>query len=173
LAKKPNLRVLQIKLINNTNTIDIKRIGGGFLVQTPENKQLISNDLKLVSKKFATKEELEDLLFAWNVVRFIKSNAIVLVKNKQVIGIGAGQMSRIDSSKIAVNKAQEFGFELKGSVCASDAFFPFRDNIDLLAENGVTAMIQPGGSIKDKEVFAACDELGLAMVLTSFRAFRH
>jgi len=172
-AKKPNVRLLQIKLTNNSNLLDYKRIGGGVLVQTPENRHLYAKDLTQVSKKSATDAEIEDLLFAWNVVRFVKSNAIVLVKNKQVIGIGAGQMSRIDSTHLAVNKAQKFGFDVKGSVCASDAFFPFRDNVDLLAQYQVSAIIHPGGSIKDSEVFAASDEANIAMLTTSVRCFRH
>ena len=116
---------------------------------------------------------LLDLQFAWSVARFVKSNAIVLVKDGQTIGIGAGQMSRIDSSKIAMIKAKDFGFEVNGSVGSSDAFFPFRDNVDLLASAGVAALVQPGGSIKDNEVFAAADELGISMVLTGYRTFRH
>lgn len=173
LAKKTNVRVLQIKLDKSVNRLDYKRIGGGLLVQTPEHKVLDAKDLKVVSNKQPTGEMLTDLQFAWSVARFVKSNAIVLCKNKQTIGIGAGQMSRIDSSKIAMSKAKEYGFEVKGSVAASDAFFPFRDNVDLLAAGGVVALIQPGGSIKDPEVFAAADELGLAMLLTGYRTFRH
>jgi phosphoribosylaminoimidazolecarboxamide formyltransferase/IMP cyclohydrolase len=172
-AKKPNIRVLQIALSNSANCLDYKRVGGGILVQTPENKHLYANDLKQVSKKSPTSLEIDDLLFAWNVVRFIKSNAIVLVKDKQVIGIGAGQMSRIDSTNIAVTKASKFGFDVAGSVCASDAFFPFRDNVDLLAQHKVSAIIHPGGSIKDTEVFTASDEANMAMLTTSVRCFRH
>ncbi|MFN8770447.1 MAG: bifunctional phosphoribosylaminoimidazolecarboxamide formyltransferase/IMP cyclohydrolase [Neisseriaceae bacterium] len=173
LATKPNIRVLQIDLTHNTNVVEYKSIGGGLLLQTPEDKKLSIKELSLVSKKAPSNDEYEDLLFAWNVARFVKSNAIVLVKDKQTIGIGAGQMSRIDSTKIAVSKAKEFGFEVSGAVCASDAFFPFRDNVDLLASYGVSAIIHPGGSIKDKEVFAASDELNIAMVLTNYRVFRH
>ncbi len=172
-SKKANVRVLQIKLDNNSNRLDYKRIGGGLLVQTPEHKTLDINDLKVVTKKVPDKEMLSDLQFAWSVARFVKSNAIVLVKDGQTIGIGAGQMSRIDSSKIAMTKAKEFGFEVSGSVGSSDAFFPFRDNVDLLAGAGVAALVQPGGSIKDNEVFAAADELGMSMVLTGYRTFRH
>lgn len=173
LASKSNVRILQIKFTHSTNLFDYKRIGGGLLVQTSENKTLSLKDLTLVSKKEPSQDEYQDLLFAWSVARFVKSNAIVLVKNKQTIGIGAGQMSRIDSTKIAVTKAREFGFNVKGAVCASDAFFPFRDNVDLLASYGINAVIHPGGSIKDKEVFAAANELNMAMVLTSYRVFRH
>lgn len=173
LAKKPNVRVLTIKLAHSANSLDFKRIGGGVLVQTPENKALDSRDLKVVSKQQPSSQVLSDLAFAWSIARFVKSNAIVLVKDGQSIGIGAGQMSRIDSSKIAMGKAKEFGFDVSGSVGASDAFFPFRDNVDLLAEGGVTAIIQPGGSIKDNEVFTAADEAGISMVLTGYRTFRH
>lgn len=173
LAKKTNVRVLQIDLNNNHNRLDYKRIGGGLLVQTPENKKISLVDLEPVTINLPTNSMYADLLFAWSISRFVKSNAIILVKNQQTVGIGAGQMSRIDSTKIAINKAIGFGFNISGAVCASDAFFPFRDNVDLLAESGIKAIIQPGGSIKDKDVFAAADELNLAMVLTKYRAFRH
>ena len=173
LAKKTNVRVLEIKLDTSANRLDYKRIGGGILVQTPEHKILNPEELKVVSRQQPSLAMLTDLQFAWSVARFVKSNAIVLVKNGQTIGIGAGQMSRIDSSKIAMNKAKEYGFDVQGSVGSSDAFFPFRDNVDLLAAGGVAALIQPGGSIKDAEVFAAADELGMAMVLTGYRTFRH
>lgn len=173
LTKKGNVRVLEIKLDNKVNRLDFKRIGGGLLVQTPEQKALDSNELKVVSQLKPNEQMLKDLEFAWSVARFVKSNAIVLAKNGQTIGIGAGQMSRIDSSKIAMQKAKDFGFDVVGSVGSSDAFFPFRDNVDLLAAGGVKALIQPGGSIKDGEVFSASDELGIAMVLTGYRTFRH
>ena len=173
LAKKSNVRVLQIKLTKNHNQLDYKRIGGGLLIQTPENKQLNKNELQVVTKLQPDNQVLNDLEFAWAIARFVKSNAIILVKDGQTIGIGAGQMSRIDSSKIAMNKAREFGFDTVGAVCASDAFFPFRDNVDLLAGNGAKAIIHPGGSIKDAEVFAAADELNIVMVLTKYRTFRH
>lgn len=173
LAKKTNVRVLQIDLVNNSNKLDYKRIGGGMLIQTPESRILLASEVKTVTKLKAGESMLSDLYFAWSVARFVKSNAIILVKGKQTIGIGAGQMSRIDSTKIALAKAREFGFVTEGSVCASDAFFPFRDNVDLLASSGVKAIIQPGGSIKDKEVFAAADENKLVMLLTGYRTFRH
>lgn len=172
--KKPNVRVLEIKLTHNEhNRFDYKRIGGGILVQSLENKILDKDQLKTVSKIQPDVATIDDLAFAWSVARFVKSNAIILVKNGQTIGIGAGQMSRIDSSKLAISKAREYGFDPVGSVCASDAFFPFRDNVDLLAAGGVKAIIQPGGSIKDKEIFSAADELNIAMVLTGYRVFRH
>jgi len=170
---KANVRVLQIDLVPASNNLDYKRIGGGMLVQTNENKLLDCTQLTTVSRKQLDTNSLADLSLAWAVARMVKSNAIVLVKDGQTIGIGAGQMSRIDSSKIAINKAREFGFDVTGSVCASDAFFPFRDNVDLLADNGVEAIIQPGGSIKDSDVFAASDEKNIAMVTTGYRVFRH
>lgn len=173
LIKKPNMRVLQIKLINQHNALEYKRIGGGLLIQTPENKVLDRLILQAVTKNKPNETMFNDLEFAWNIAKFVKSNAIVLVKNQTTIGIGAGQMSRIDSSKIAINKALEFGFSLNGAVCGSDAFFPFRDNVDLLAEHGINAIIQPGGSIKDEEVFKAADEKSLVMVLTGYRVFKH
>jgi phosphoribosylaminoimidazolecarboxamide formyltransferase / IMP cyclohydrolase len=173
LQQKPNIRVLQIKLVNNSNKLDYKRIGGGLLVQDPEAKILYPTMLKTVTKKQASSAMKLELYFAWCVARFVKSNAIVLVKDMQTIGIGAGQMSRIDSTKIAIAKAEEFGFKVKGSVCASDAFFPFRDNVDVLAKHGITAVIQPGGSIKDIEVFAAANEHELVMLVTGYRIFRH
>jgi phosphoribosylaminoimidazolecarboxamide formyltransferase/IMP cyclohydrolase len=173
IKNKPNIRVLKIALGDATNQFEYKRIGGGLLVQTPENKTLSVEDIKIVSHHKPSNEILNDLLFAWSVARFVKSNAIVLVKNNQTIGIGAGQMSRIDSTKIAMNKAQEFGFAVEGAVAASDAFFPFRDNVDLLAKGGVTAIIQPGGSVKDQDVLNACNEHNIVMVLSGYRAFRH
>lgn len=174
LAKKTNVRVLEIKLTHNEhNRLDYKRIGGGVLVQSIENKVLDKEQLKIATKIHPDRQTISDLEFAWAVARFVKSNAIILVKDRQTIGIGAGQMSRIDSSKLAMSKAREYGFDPVGSVCASDAFFPFRDNVDLLASGGVKAIIQPGGSIKDNEIFSAADELSIAMVLTGYRVFRH
>lgn len=173
LSAKPNLRVLQIKLTNAQNQFEYKRVGGGLLVQTPEYKMITAEMLKVVTQQEYDKTMLNDALFAWMVARFVKSNAIVLVKNGQTIGIGAGQMSRIDATKIATSKAHEFGFEVVGAICASDAFFPFRDNIDLLASMGIKIIIQPGGSIKDNEVIAAADEHGISMLFTGYRVFRH
>lgn len=174
IAQKPNVRVLEIsQTCNGYNLLDYKRVGGGVLIQSAENKIFDSNQLKIVSNKQPDEQTMRDLTFAWLVARFVKSNAIVIVKDGQTIGIGAGQMSRIDSSKIAMSKAREYGFDPVGSVCASDAFFPFRDNVDLLAQGGVRAIIQPGGSIKDKDIFFAANELNIAMVLTGYRIFRH
>jgi phosphoribosylaminoimidazolecarboxamide formyltransferase/IMP cyclohydrolase len=152
------------------STLDIRRVDGGFLVQT---RDLASDDfgkLQVVTKRKPTDEELADLKFAWLVCKHVKSNAIVLAQGGKVVGVGAGQMSRVDSVHMAVRKAGE---RSKGSVLASDAFFPFRDNIDLAAQAGVKAVIQPGGSMRDKDSIEACDEHGMAMVLTGIRHFRH
>ncbi len=173
LQKKANIRILQINLTENMNTLDYKRIGGGMLIQTTENKLIHKEDLKLVTSHAPNIDQIRDMIFAWNVARFVKSNGIVLAKNEQVIGIGAGQTSRIDATKIALNKAHDFGFNIIGSVCASDAFFPFSDNIELLAKQGVGAIIQPGGSVKDEEVFSMAEKLNISMLLTNYRVFRH
>ena len=173
IAKKQNVRVLEIAIENGENRFDIKRVGGGLLVQTPDVHALMMTDLKVVTKLQPTAEQLKDLLFAWNVAKFVKSNAIVFCKGGQTLGVGAGQMSRVDSTKIAAIKARNAGLELRGSVAASDAFFPFRDGVDVIAENGVAAIIQPGGSLRDEEVIAAADEHGIAMVMTGIRHFRH
>ncbi|GGP28057.1 bifunctional phosphoribosylaminoimidazolecarboxamide formyltransferase/IMP cyclohydrolase [Silvimonas amylolytica] len=173
LAKKPNVRVLTVPLESGENKFDVKRVGGGLLVQTPDVHALKLSDLKVVTKKAPTDAQLKDMLFAWRVAKFVKSNAIVFCGHGQTLGIGAGQMSRVDSTKIAAIKARSAGLELRGSVAASDAFFPFRDGVDVIAENGVSAIIQPGGSVRDEEVIAAADEHGIAMVLTGIRHFRH
>ncbi len=173
LAKKVNVRVLRVPLLAGANHFDVKRVGGGLLVQTPDLHALTLNDLKVVTKKAPTPAQLGDLLFAWRVAKFVKSNAIVFCGKGQTLGIGAGQMSRVDSTRIAAIKARNAGLELRGSVAASDAFFPFRDGVDVIAENGVSAIIQPGGSVRDEEVIAAADEHGIAMVVTGIRHFRH
>ncbi|QZA77135.1 bifunctional phosphoribosylaminoimidazolecarboxamide formyltransferase/IMP cyclohydrolase [Deefgea tanakiae] len=173
ISKKQNVRVLEIAIESGENRFDIKRVGGGLLVQTPDVHALMLADLKVVTKLQPTAEQLKDLLFAWNVAKFVKSNAIVFCKGGQTLGVGAGQMSRVDSTKIAAIKARNAGLELRGSVAASDAFFPFRDGVDVIAENGVAAIIQPGGSLRDEEVIAAADEHGIAMVMTGIRHFRH
>ena len=142
-------------------------------MQTPDSHLLKVSDLKVVTKLQPTEEQLKDLAFAWNVAKFVKSNAIVFCSKGQTLGVGAGQMSRVDSTKIASIKATNAGLALQGSVVASDAFFPFRDGLDVLAQAGATAVIQPGGSVRDAEVIAAADEQGIAMVLTGFRHFRH
>jgi phosphoribosylaminoimidazolecarboxamide formyltransferase/IMP cyclohydrolase len=172
-AAKPNVRVLIVPLSNAHNQYDIKRVGGGLLVQTPDILNVQVAQLRVVTKAQPDAAQLQDLLFAWRVAKYVKSNAIVFCKNGQTLGVGAGQMSRVDSTRIAAIKAQNAGLSLVGSVVASDAFFPFRDGLDVLAEAGAKAVIQPGGSMRDAEVIAAADEHGIAMVYTGFRHFRH
>jgi phosphoribosylaminoimidazolecarboxamide formyltransferase/IMP cyclohydrolase len=173
LAKKANVRVLTVPLETGSNTFDFRRVGGGLLVQTPDNLNVTAAQLKVVTKAFPTPQQLQDLLFAWRVAKFVKSNAIVFCANGQTLGVGAGQMSRVDSARIASIKAQNAGLTLAGSVVASDAFFPFRDGLDVVVRAGATAVIQPGGSVRDEEVVAAADERGVAMLLTGVRHFRH
>ena len=173
LASKQNLRVLVVPLGSDQNRLELKRVGGGLLVQTPDNFTAQAAGLKVVTKVQPTAQQIEDLLFAERVAKFVKSNAIVFCGGGMTLGVGAGQMSRVDSTKIASIKAKHAGLELKGSVVASDAFFPFRDGLDVLAEAGAVAVIQPGGSMRDEEVIAAADEHGIAMVFTGARHFRH
>lgn len=174
LTEKKNVRVLECGTWEGTiESFDYKRVLGGLLVQDRDLGVITKDDLKIVSKRQPTEQELTDLLFAWKVVKFVKSNAIVYVRNQQTIGVGAGQMSRVYSARIAAIKAQDVDLEVAGSVMASDAFFPFRDAIDAAYENGITAIIHPGGSINDKDVIEAADELGMAMILTNMRHFRH
>jgi len=172
-AAKPNVRVLIVPLSNAHNQYDFKRVGGGLLVQTPDILNVQAGQLKVVTRVQPDAAQLQDLLFAWRVAKYVKSNAIVFCKNGQTLGVGAGQMSRVDSTRIAAIKAQNAGLSLSGSVVASDAFFPFRDGLDVLAQAGAKAVIQPGGSMRDAEVIAAADEHGIAMVYTGFRHFRH
>jgi phosphoribosylaminoimidazolecarboxamide formyltransferase/IMP cyclohydrolase len=173
LAGKTNLRVLVVPISRVLNTLEYKRVGGGLLVQTPDDFTAQASGLKIVTKVQPTAQQIEDLLFAERVAKFVKSNAIVFCGNGMTLGVGAGQMSRVDSTKIASIKAQHAGLDLNGSVVASDAFFPFRDGVDVLAAAGAKAVIQPGGSMRDEEVIAAADEHGLAMVFTGARHFRH
>ncbi len=176
IAKKVNVRVLNVALPPGAaaaNPWDMKRVGGGFLVQSPDDRNVGEADLKVVTKRVPTAAEVVDLLFAWRVAKFVKSNAIVYCRDGQTLGVGAGQMSRVDSSRIAAIKAGNAGLNLAGSAVASDAFFPFRDGLDVVADNGATSVIQPGGSIRDAEVIAAADERGIAMVVTGIRHFRH
>ncbi|MDD2665144.1 MAG: bifunctional phosphoribosylaminoimidazolecarboxamide formyltransferase/IMP cyclohydrolase [Dechloromonas sp.] len=173
LASKQNLRVLVVPLGRDLNKLELKRVGGGLLVQTADDFTAQASGLKVVTKVQPTEQQIEDLLFAERVAKFVKSNAIVFCGGGMTLGVGAGQMSRVDSTKIASIKAQNAGLELKGSVVASDAFFPFRDGLDVLAEAGAVAVIQPGGSMRDEEVIAAADEHGIAMVFTGARHFRH
>ena len=173
LAGKTNLRVLVVPLGRDLNKLEMKRVGGGLLVQTADDFTAQASGLKVVTKVQPTAQQIEDLLFAERVAKFVKSNAIVFCGGGMTLGVGAGQMSRVDSTKIASIKATNAGLSLKGSVVASDAFFPFRDGLDVLAEAGATAVIQPGGSMRDEEVIAAADEHGIAMVFTGARHFRH
>ncbi len=175
-AAKQNLRVLVVALPRDDgdgNALDYKRVGGGLLVQTHDNARISETDLRVVTKRTPTPQEMTDLLFAWRVAKHVKSNAIVYCKDGMTVGVGAGQMSRVDSARIAAIKAQNNGLTVSGSVVASDAFFPFRDGLDVLAQAGATAVIQPGGSLRDAEVIGAADEQGVAMVFTGFRHFRH
>ena len=174
-SKKPNVRVLAFGTFADQpeTVLDFKRIAGGLLVQEADRDTLMMTDLKIVSQRVPDASELHDLLFAWHVAMFVKSNAIVYARGGRTIGIGAGQMSRVISAKIAALKAAEAKFEVRGSVMASDAFFPFRDGIDAAAEAGIRAVIQPGGSMRDADVIAAADEHGMAMVFTGVRHFRH
>lgn len=170
---KKNLRLLVVSSGQAHNDYDFKRVGGGILVQTPDLQLCSENDLRVVTKRQPTSEQIADMMFAWNVARFVKSNTIVYAKGGMTLGVGAGQMSRVDSARIAAIKAEESGLSLEGSVAASDAFFPFRDGLDVVVDAGATAVIQPGGSIRDEEVIAAADERGIVMVFTGERHFRH
>jgi phosphoribosylaminoimidazolecarboxamide formyltransferase/IMP cyclohydrolase len=173
-AKKTNVRVLACgEFGEGPGCLEIKRIAGGLLVQDADTDTLSAADLKIVSKIAPSAAQLRDLLFAWKVAMYVKSNAIVYARDLQTVGIGAGQMSRVVSAKIAGLKAEEAGLVVPGSVMASDAFFPFRDGIDAAAKAGIAAVIQPGGSMRDAEVIAAADEHGMAMVFTGRRHFRH
>ena len=174
LSSKKNVRVLKVDSHNdNPYPGTIKKVSGGILIQDDDEKRISEEELKCVTKREPTVEEVHDLLFAWKVAKFVKSNAIVYVKNGQTIGIGAGQMSRVISAEIANLKAKEEGLDVKNASMASDAFFPFRDGIDKAASSGISSIIQPGGSIKDDEVIAAANEHNIAMVFTGIRHFRH
>ncbi len=173
LAAKQNVRVLAVPLGPGSTGFDLKRVGGGLLVQTCDDARIDATRLKVVTKRQPDAREMGDLLFAWRVAKYVKSNAIVYCRDSQTVGVGAGQMSRVDSARIAAIKAEGASLAVAGSVVASDAFFPFRDGLDVLAKAGATAVIQPGGSVRDAEVIAAADEHGIAMVFTGFRHFRH
>jgi len=172
-AAKANVRVLAVPPGRAAQQYDFKRVGGGLLVQTPDARNVGRAEVRTVTKRAPSDAELDDLLFAWRVAKFVKSNAIVFCGGGRTLGVGAGQMSRVDSARIAAIKAQNAGLSLAGSVVASDAFFPFRDGVDVVARAGAKAIIQPGGSVRDDEVIAAADELGIAMVFTAVRHFRH
>ena len=173
LGKKANLRLLEIPLSHEAQKHDYKRVGGGLLVQTSDCKPLEKKDLKVVTKKQPAESQWSDLLFAWRVAKFVKSNAIVFCKDGMTLGVGAGQMSRVDSARMAAMKAKEAKLDLQGSAVASDAFFPFRDGLDVVIDAGASAVIQPGGSVRDDEVIGAADERGVTMVFTGVRHFRH
>ncbi|MDI3515925.1 MAG: bifunctional phosphoribosylaminoimidazolecarboxamide formyltransferase/IMP cyclohydrolase [Gammaproteobacteria bacterium] len=173
LASKKNVRVLTCPLGQPAGAFDYKRVGGGLLVQSADEARIQIADLKVVTRRAPTEAEMRDMLFAWRVAKYVKSNAIVYCKDGMTVGVGAGQMSRVDSARIAKIKAENAGLQIAGCVVASDAFFPFRDGLDVLAQAGATAVIQPGGSMRDEEVIAAADEQNIAMVFTGFRHFRH
>ncbi len=172
-AAKQNVRLLEVPISAEMNALDFKRVGGGVLVQSADRRNVLAADLRVVTKLHPSPAQLADLLFAWKVAKFVKSNAIVFAASGMTLGVGAGQMSRIDSARIAGIKAENAGLSLRGSAVASDAFFPFRDGLDVVCDAGATCVIQPGGSLRDSEVIAAADERGVAMVLTGTRHFRH
>jgi len=173
-AEKKNVRLLRTGMWQGPAPArDFKRVNGGMLVQDRDDGMISRDDLKVVSKRQPTEEEWMDLLFAWKVAKYVKSNAIVYAANRRTIGVGAGQMSRVNSARIAAIKAEHANLEVRGAVMASDAFFPFRDGIDNAAERGIAAVIQPGGSMRDDEVIAAADEANMAMVFSGMRHFRH
>ena len=183
-AAKANTRVLRISLdgVDRTsssawkqgrNSVDAKRVGSGLLLQTADNREVIKSELKVVTAMQPTPAQMDDLMFAWKVAKYVKSNAIVFCGGGMTLGVGAGQMSRIDSARIASIKAEKAGLTLAGSAVASDAFFPFRDGLDVVIDAGATCVIQPGGSVRDDEVIAAANERGIAMVFTGVRHFRH
>lgn len=181
-ASKKNLRLLTTDGLADASvaSLAVKQVSGGFLVQDKDVGRITRDDLKVVTKRQPSDQELSDMLFAWTVAKHVKSNAIIYVKDGATVGVGAGQMSRVDSTRIAARKAQDMAEVMglpapltQGSVVASDAFFPFADGLITAAEAGATALIQPGGSMRDDEVIAAADEAGLAMVFTGMRHFRH
>jgi phosphoribosylaminoimidazolecarboxamide formyltransferase/IMP cyclohydrolase len=187
LSAKANVRVLQIGLpyalgqrpekasawTLGRNAVDVKRVGSGMLMQTADNHELTLADMRVVSKVQPSAAQMQDMLFAWNVAKYVKSNAIVFCKDGMTMGVGAGQISRLDSARIASIKAGHASLSLAGTVVASDAFFPFRDGLDVVVDAGATCIIQPGGSMRDDEVVQAADERGVAMVYTGVRHFRH
>ena len=175
LAGKPNLRVLETGDLGREagSRLDLRGVAGGLLLQSHDAGSIAAAGLRVVTRRSPTDDETQDLLFAWRVCKYVKSNAIVYARGQMTLGVGAGQMSRVVSSRIAAMKAREEGLDIEGAVMASDAFFPFRDGLDVAAEFGIRAVIQPGGSMRDSEVIAAADEHGMAMVFTGMRHFRH
>jgi phosphoribosylaminoimidazolecarboxamide formyltransferase/IMP cyclohydrolase len=172
-ASKQNVRLLEVPVSRATNALDFKRVGGGILLQSADDKQVEASELRVVTKKAPSAAQMDDLKFAWTVAKYVKSNAIVFCAGGMTLGVGAGQMSRIDSARIASIKAENAKLSLQGSAVASDAFFPFRDGLDVVVDAGAACVIQPGGSMRDAEVIAAADERGIAMVFTGVRHFRH
>jgi phosphoribosylaminoimidazolecarboxamide formyltransferase / IMP cyclohydrolase len=181
---KPNARLIMISLAHvkadgktawerGRNARDVKRIGSGLLIQAADNHELAQSDVKVVTKLAPTSQQMSDLLFSWKVAKYVKSNAIVFCKDSMTMGVGAGQMSRLDSARIASIKAGHASLTLQNTVVASDAFFPFRDGLDVVIDAGAVAVIQPGGSVRDDEVIAAANERGIAMVFSGVRHFRH
>jgi len=176
LSSKKNRRILDVTsalTLDGQGEKNHRGIFGGILYQDSDQLLLDKKNLKVVTKRAPSAEEEQALMFAWKLVKHVKSNAIVLCSKDQLVGVGAGQMSRVDSCKIALMKAKEAGLQVKGTVMASDAFLPFRDSVDLMSKEGVTAIIQPGGSIRDSEVIQAADEFGITMLFTGIRHFRH
>jgi len=171
--QKKNLRVLKVERTANFGDLEYKQISGGMLAQDRDELIVTAKDLKIVSDKQPSDEEIRALLFAWKVCKHVKSNAIVLANEFQTVGVGAGQMNRVDSVRIAAMRAERTELNLKNTVLASDAFFPFRDNVDEAAKLEISAIIQPGGSVKDAEVIQAANEHGLVMVFTGYRHFKH
>jgi phosphoribosylaminoimidazolecarboxamide formyltransferase/IMP cyclohydrolase len=172
-AAKANVRLLEVPLAPHGNALDFKRVGGGLLLQSADDRNVQRSELQVVTKKQPSVAQLDDLIFAWKVAKFVKSNAIVYAADGMTLGVGAGQMSRVDSSRIASIKAANAGLSLQGAAVASDAYFPFRDGLDVVVDAGAACVIQPGGSMRDPEVIAAADERGIAMVFTGVRHFRH
>ena len=172
-AAKQNVRLLEVPLSKTGNALDFKRVGGGLLLQSTDARNVAPGELKVASALQPSAQQLDDLMFAWKVAKFVKSNAIVFAGSGMTLGVGAGQMSRIDSARIASIKAENAGLTLAGSAVASDAFFPFRDGLDVVIDAGAACVIQPGGSMRDGEVIAAANERGIAMVFTGTRHFRH
>jgi phosphoribosylaminoimidazolecarboxamide formyltransferase/IMP cyclohydrolase len=174
LTKKKNIRLLTYKEgEKDLNPYQVRTITGGFLVQEKDEQKIEIKEAKVATKRSPTNPEWEALSFAWKLVKHVHSNAIIYTTDKQLIGVGAGQMSRVDAAELAVKKASQAGHSTRGTVCASDAFFPFKDGVEALAKAGITAVIQPGGSIRDKEVIEAADNSNLSMVLTGMRHFKH
>jgi phosphoribosylaminoimidazolecarboxamide formyltransferase/IMP cyclohydrolase len=170
---KKNVRLLEIPLGKDLNEYEVKRVGGGLLLQSPDAANIAGPDLKIVTQKEPDQQQLQDMLFAWRVAKFVKSNAIVFCRDGMTLAIGAGQMSRVDAARTAVMKAKNAGLSLEGTAVASDAFFPFRDGLDIVADAGATSIIQPGGSIRDEEVINAANEREMTMAFTAIRHFRH